>query len=226
VVSGLAPCPRRTCDHLDLVHDWSEAGQDPVCCAEGCPCGKGPTNETGNPPEVTESTGAVRNECKQTSEVNPVNEPAEPATPPVEPPHYAGHTPGYGPNPTAQGVRGYRDLPREDVDLINQVKALQESVADVWAVIYLREGSDERWLNVSRLHLEEGISALVRSVAQPHDPFGAALHRLMAQANARAQQAVTDDLARTATSGPKTSTVDQNSAQQSQDRRPDEGSHP
>lgn len=137
---------------------------------------------------------------------------------PPDPPHYAGHMPqpGYGPNPTAQGVRGYRDLPPEDVDLINQVKALQEAVADVWAVIFVREGSDERWLNISRLHLEEGISALVRSVAQPHDPFGAALQRLMDQANARARQAAADDLAR--------STVDQNSAQQSQDHRPDEGS--
>jgi hypothetical protein len=241
VVSGLAPCPRRTCEHLDLVHDWSEAGQDPVCCAEGCSCGKGPTNETGNPSEVTESAEAVRNECKQVPTdirgepvnepgvtmdsgfpinpvANPSDQPAEPATQPVEPPHYAGHTPdpGYGPNPTAQGVRGYRDLPPEDVDLINQVKALQEAVADVWAVVYLRPGSDERWLNVSRLHLEEGISALVRSVAQPHDPFGAALQRLAAQAHSRAQQAVADDLAR--------STMERILAQQSQDHRPDEGS--
>jgi hypothetical protein len=155
---------------------------------------------------------------------NPSDQPAEPATPPVEPPHYAGHTPGYGPNPTAQGVRGYRDLPPEDVDLINQMKALQEAVADVWAVVYLRDGTDRRWANIAKTHLEEGVSALVRSVAQPHDPFRAALQRLMAQADARAQQAVTDDLARTATSGPPASTVDHNSAQQSQDHRPDEGS--
>lgn len=140
-----------------------------------------------------------------------------------DPPHYAGHTPepGYGPNPTAQGVRGYRDLPAEDVELINQVKSLQEAVASVWAVVFTRPGSDERWLHVSRLHLEEGISALVRSIAQPHDPFGAALERLMQQANARAQQAVADDLERTGTSGSQESTVDQNLAQQGHDLRPD-----
>lgn len=155
---------------------------------------------------------------------NPSDQPAEPAAAPVEPvepPHYAGHTPGYGPNPTAQGVRGYRDLPPQDVDLINQVKALQEAVADVWAVIFVREGTDRRWANIAKTHLEEGISALVRSVAKPHDPFGAALQRLMDQANARARQAVADDVERTATSGSQESTVDQNSAQQSQDPRPD-----
>lgn len=131
-----------------------------------------------------------------------------------DPPHYAGHTPGpgYGPNPTAQGVRGYRDLPPEDVDLINQMKALQEAVADVWAVVYLRDGTDRRWANIAKTHLEEGVSALVRSVAQPHDPFGAALQRLMASASGPQ------------VSGPQASTVDQNSAQQSQDHRPDEGS--
>lgn len=120
--------------------------------------------------------------------------PTEPAGQPAEPPHYAGHTPGYGPNPTSQGVRGYRDLPADDVALINAVKELQESVADVWAAILVREGTDPRWANIAKTHLEEGISALVRSVAKPHDPFRAALLRLQEAADQRARDAVQADL--------------------------------
>lgn len=134
--------------------------------------------------------------------------------------------PSYGPNPTAQGVRGYRDLPADDVALINAVKELQESVADVWAAILVREGTDPRWANIAKTHLEEGISALVRSVAKPHDPFRAALLRLQEAAEQRARDAVQADLRRapaTATSGPEMSTEDQNSAQPSHDLRPDEG---
>lgn len=100
--------------------------------------------------------------------------------------------PGYGPNPTAQGVRGCRDLPADDVALINAVKELQENVANVWAVIYLRPGTDRRWANVAKVHLEEGVSALVRSVAQPHDPFRAALSRLIQEADGGRPESVED----------------------------------
>jgi hypothetical protein len=138
-------------------------------------------------------------------------DPIRSQVPAADPPHYAGHTPGYGPNPTAQGVRGYRDLAPEEIDTINQVKFLQESVARVWAVICARPGVDIRKVQRARDHFEEGFSALVGSIAQPHDPFLSALRQLGSHS---------------ATSGPETSTVDQNSAQPSHDPRPDEGSRP
>jgi hypothetical protein len=124
----------------------------------------------------------------------------------------------YGPSPTAQGVRGYRDLPAADVALINAVKQLQENLADVWAAVYVREGTDTRWANIAQLHLEEGVSALVRSVAKPHDPFRAALQRLQEEAERRARDAVERDLQR------QPSTQEQNLAQPGHDHRPDEGS--
>lgn len=130
-------------------------------------------------------------------------------TPPAEPagsPDYAGHTPepGYGPSPTAQGVRGYRDLTPEEVATINQVKLLQEQVARVWATICARPGVDHRKVSRARDHFEEGFSALVGSVAQPHDPYMGALEELRS-------------------TSPQ-SIVDLSSAQPSQDHRPDEGS--
>lgn len=123
--------------------------------------------------------------------------------------------PDYGPNPTAQGVRGYRDLPADDVALINAVKELQESVADVWAAIFLREGTDRRWANIAKMHLEEGVSALVRSIAKPVDPFAAALRRL----GLDAMQRLGEHLTETAQS-----TQEQNLAPPSHDPHPDEGS--
>jgi hypothetical protein len=125
-------------------------------------------------------------------------------TEPDKPPHYAGHTPGYGPNPTSQGVRGYRDLTPEEIELINHLKAMQEAVADAWANVFVRNGTDRRKANIAKTHFEEGFSALVGSVARPHDPFMAALGALELQA---AQ-----------------STMQPNSAQPSHDHRPDEGS--
>lgn len=133
------------------------------------------------------------------------------ATPPTEPagqPDYAGHTPGYGPNPTAQGVRGYRDLPADDVATINAIKELQEQIARVWAMVWVRPGVDVRWAGRARDHIEDGISALVRSIAKPHDPFLAALQ----------------ELADASASGRQPSTQEQNSAQRSHDPHPDEGS--
>lgn len=123
--------------------------------------------------------------------------------------------PDYGPNPTAQGVRGYRDLPADDVALINAVKELQESVADVWAAIFLREGTDRRWANIAKTHLEEGVSALVRSIAKPDDPFAAALRRLGLDAVQRLGEHLTDAAQ---------STQERSVAQPSPDHRPDEGS--
>ena len=130
-----------------------------------------------------------------------------PIKPVSEPPADAAGQPGYGPNPPAQGVRGYRDLPADDVALINAIKELQENVADVWAAVFVRTGTDRRWANISKTHLEEGVSALVRSIAKPHDPFAAALQAIGEQLTGAAQ-----------------STQESNMAQPSQDHRPDEGS--
>lgn len=75
----------------------------------------------------------------------------------------------YGPSPTAQGVRGYRDLEPEEVALINGIKQLEEQVAAAWHTV--RGLGDKRWTAVARTHLQEGFSAMVRSIAMPHDPF-------------------------------------------------------
>lgn len=80
---------------------------------------------------------------------------------------------GYGPMPTSQGVRGYRNLTRDQVALINWVKYREDDLARAWARVERDSDTDPRWLNVARTHFQEGFSALVRAIAKPHDPFAA-----------------------------------------------------
>jgi hypothetical protein len=82
--------------------------------------------------------------------------------------------PGHGPTPTAQGVRGYRDLTAEEVIMINGIKEAEEALADVWGTVEAWSTTDPRWLDIARTHFQEGFSALVRSIAKPRDPFQAA----------------------------------------------------
>lgn len=78
---------------------------------------------------------------------------------------------GHGPNPTSQGVRGYRDLAASEVDMINHIKELEEQVAGVWGAVERQPQTSTRWLDIARTRFQEGFSALVRSIAQPDDPF-------------------------------------------------------
>lgn len=80
-------------------------------------------------------------------------------------------TAGYGPNPTNQGVRGYRNLGDDDIRLINRIKKAEEELAALWGTVEADSRTDPRWLNIARTHFQEGYSALVRSIAQPYDPF-------------------------------------------------------
>ncbi|HEV7651340.1 MAG TPA: hypothetical protein VGP26_24585 [Actinophytocola sp.] len=80
----------------------------------------------------------------------------------------------YGPNPTSQGIRGYQNLPGDKVDVINGVKLAEEDLAAVWGRVERLAYTDPRWLAIARTHFQEGFSALVRSIAQPADPFARA----------------------------------------------------
>lgn len=82
----------------------------------------------------------------------------------------------FGPNPTSQGVRGYRDLTPDEVALINRIKETEETIGDLWAQVARSSGVvDARWMAVARTHLQEGFTAWVRAVARPADPFAKAL---------------------------------------------------
>lgn len=81
------------------------------------------------------------------------------------------------PNP----LPGYRELNPAELQLLATIKAAERDVADVWRDVADADDTedglgndvyvDARWLAVARTHLQEGFSALVRSVTRPDDPF-------------------------------------------------------
>lgn len=83
----------------------------------------------------------------------------------------------YGPTPTGQGIRGYRNLAPEEVGLVNDNKALEIDVAEHWASVSVLPGVDRRWAAVARTHFQEGFSALTRAITKPEDPYQLAADR-------------------------------------------------
>lgn len=63
-------------------------------------------------------------------------------------------------------VAGYRPQPEEAVDLVNRMKALEESILRQLDVMK-HPGIDRRWLAIGRTAIEQGFMAINRSVFQP-----------------------------------------------------------
>lgn len=63
-------------------------------------------------------------------------------------------------------IKGYRELSQDDIDLMNTIK--QEG-ADLEELIntVLQGDCDPRWVAIAKTHLQQGLMALTRAVAQP-----------------------------------------------------------
>lgn len=96
-------------------------------------------------------------------------------------PHCVGYT---RPAPSAGTIRGYRDLTKAEVDLINEVKAEGERIGKLLdkveslgtdRIIAMTGASDSEtpfhqapeWVATGRTHLQQGLMALTRAVACP-----------------------------------------------------------
>lgn len=64
-------------------------------------------------------------------------------------------------------LSGYRNLSEEEVDLINQVKAMANKVGELTQRMKDDPTLDQRWVSVGTTELQKGFMSLVRSVAQP-----------------------------------------------------------
>ena len=64
-------------------------------------------------------------------------------------------------------IRGYRDLDPEEIDLMNRIKTQGEELKKLIDELYGKTGVDIQWIHVGKIHLQQGIMALVRSVARP-----------------------------------------------------------
>lgn len=64
-------------------------------------------------------------------------------------------------------IKGYRELSREEIDLMNQIKSLGVPCKDVVEMLQKQPNLDPRWLAIGATHLQEGLMALTRAVAKP-----------------------------------------------------------
>lgn len=70
-------------------------------------------------------------------------------------------------------IKGYRDLSKEEIDLMNEAKELAENVGNFIIklsasdAVPTEEGIDQRWLNIGKTDLQKGFMSLIRSIAQP-----------------------------------------------------------
>lgn len=101
-------------------------------------------------------------------------------------------------------LRGYRELTDEERELVDAIKVAEQAVGQVWARAKRTLGTDARMHAHSRTVLQDGFMWLERSVTRPRDVFTAALSTLDGPEGP-----------------PGTSSVEPNSAQPSQDHRPD-----
>lgn len=64
-------------------------------------------------------------------------------------------------------IAGYRELSQEEIDAMNAVKA--EGTRLQFLIEELRDNAqlDQRWVSIAETHLQQGIMAAVRSIAQP-----------------------------------------------------------
>jgi hypothetical protein len=64
-------------------------------------------------------------------------------------------------------IKGYRELSQEEIDAMNVIKAKGAEIGELVATLRAMPGNDQRWVSIGATHMQEGLMALTRSVAQP-----------------------------------------------------------
>lgn len=64
-------------------------------------------------------------------------------------------------------IKGYRDLTEKEIGVINDLKSIGESLDRALKSVETLPGIDPRWLAIGKTNLQQGIMAVVRSVARP-----------------------------------------------------------
>jgi hypothetical protein len=64
-------------------------------------------------------------------------------------------------------IKGYRELNVEEIALMNIIKAKGAELGEMIALLRADNTLDQRWVSIGATHLQEGLMALTRAVAQP-----------------------------------------------------------
>lgn len=66
-----------------------------------------------------------------------------------------------------QHIKGYRDLSAGEIAKMNAVKDLGEKCGQMIRELRGMPELDQRWVAIAETHLQQGVMAAVRSIAQP-----------------------------------------------------------
>jgi len=64
-------------------------------------------------------------------------------------------------------IKGYRDLTPDEIDLMNEGKALAEQCRAFIEKLQATEGIDKRCVSIGQMNLQQGFMWAIRGVAQP-----------------------------------------------------------
>lgn len=64
-------------------------------------------------------------------------------------------------------IKGYRELSQEEINRMNDVKALAEECGKVVEMLRQTPGLDQRWVSIGATDLQRGFMAVIRGIAQP-----------------------------------------------------------
>lgn len=64
-------------------------------------------------------------------------------------------------------IKGYRELSQDEIDLMNEGKALAEKVGAWIAALENYHSVDPRWRSIGATQLQQGFMAAIRSIAKP-----------------------------------------------------------
>ena len=64
-------------------------------------------------------------------------------------------------------IKGYRDLSQQEINDMNDIKMEGERLRNVIEVMRTRKEIDQRWVSIAETHLQQGVMAAVRAIAQP-----------------------------------------------------------
>jgi len=64
-------------------------------------------------------------------------------------------------------IKGYRELSQEEIDLMNEGKALAEQCGAYIDKLMANESTDKRAVALSKTNLQQGFMWAIRGVAQP-----------------------------------------------------------
>ena len=64
-------------------------------------------------------------------------------------------------------IKGYREIPPEDIELVNKNKEQEERILRQLEGLAARHDTDKRWVAIARTHIEQGFGAMNRAILRP-----------------------------------------------------------